>query len=287
MGIRNCGMLVEVGLSVWTANKLDKNATNKVLTDNDAGRGAAQVRKNLMAGTGLRKEIADYAANVRTWYIGQTLPWMDRGARLLAGSLFMDFNSALKAKQDKFDKLKHEFINVYPQLVQVAQDYQGHLFNPNDYPHPEELYDKFAFRATFTPIPEASDFRLDVAEEELAELKAQYEKTYDARFDDAMKDVWSRLHTVLTNMSAKLTDVTNPDGTVQDKRYHKTLVTNATELCSMLTHLNITNDSKLERARQDLERVMVNADIDTLKEEPEVRKDMKSKLDNILKQYEW
>ena len=55
----------------------------------------------------------------------------------------------------------------------------------------------------------------------------------------------------------------------------------------MLTHLNITNDSKLELARQDLERVMVNADIDTLKEVPEVRKDMKSKLDNILKQYEW
>lgn len=287
MGIRNCGMLVEVGLSVWTANKLDKNATNKVLTDNDAGRGAAQVRKNLMAGTGLRKEIADYAANVRTWYIGQTLPWMDRGARLLAGSLFMDFNSELKAKQDKFEKMKHEFINVYPQLVQVAQDYQGHLFNPDDYPHPEELYDKFDFRATFTPIPEASDFRLDVAEEELAELKAKYESTYDTRIQEAMKDTWSRLHTVLTNMSAKLTDVTNPDGTTQDKRYHKTLVTNATELCSMLTHLNITKDSKLELARQDLERVMVNADIDTIKETPEVRKDMKSKLDNILKQYEW
>jgi|TARA_R110000803_G_scaffold199069_1_gene262978 hypothetical protein len=280
-------MLVEVGLSVWTANKLDKNATNKVLVDNDAGKGAAQVRKNLMAGTGLRKEIADYAANVRTWYVGQTLPWMDRGARLLAGSLFMDFNSELKAKQDKFQKMKHEFIKVYPQLLQVAQNYQGHLFNPQDYPHPDELYDKFDFRATFTPIPEASDFRLDVAEEELAELKVQYENTYESRINLAMQDTWARLHTVLTNMSAKLTDVTNPDGTVQDKRYHKTLVTNATELCSMLTHLNITNDSKLELARQDLERVMVNADIDTLKEVPEVRKDMKSKLDNILKQYEW
>jgi hypothetical protein len=32
---------------------------------------------------------------------------------------------------------------------------------------------------------------------------------------------------------------------------------------------------------------MLGADIDTIKDSPEVRKSMKDKLDAILKQYEW
>jgi hypothetical protein len=285
MSITSSAVLVEMNISVWTANKLDKSATEKVVSDNAAVQNAAQVRKNLMAGTTLRKDIADYAAGCRLWHNTRTLPWADKGARLLATSLFMDYKNEVNVRRDTFNKMVDNFMVQYPSLVQTANNYLGTLFNPEDYPSPDEVRDKFGFRLVFSPVPEAADFRLQVAEQDLQDLRQQYEDSFNDRIADAMREPWDRLHKLLLGMSEKLTDADGEDET--KKRYHDTLITNAQSLCSMLTHLNITKDPQLEQARRDLELTMLGADIDIIKESPEVRKGMKDKLDAILKQYEW
>lgn len=285
MSITSSAVLVEMNISVWTANKLDKSATEKVVSDNAAVQNAAQVRKNLMAGTTLRKDIADYAAGCRLWHNTRTLPWADKGARLLATSLFMDYKNEVNVRRDTFNKMVDNFMVQYPSLVQTANNYLGTLFNPEDYPSPDEVRDKFGFRLVFSPVPEAADFRLQVAEQDLQDLRQQYEDSFNDRIADAMREPWDRLHKLLLGMSEKLTDADGEDET--KKRYHDTLITNAQSLCSMLTHLNITKDPQLEQARRDLELTMLGADIDTIKDNPLVRKGMKDKLDAILKQYEW
>jgi hypothetical protein len=274
-----------MNISVWTANKLDKSATEKVVSDNAAVQNAAQVRKNLMAGTTLRKDIADYAAGCRLWHNTRTLPWADKGARLLSTSLFMDYKSEANVRRDTFNKMVDTFIQQYPSLVQTSNNYLGTLFNPEDYPSVDEVRDKFGFRLVFSPVPESGDFRLQVAEQDLNDLRQQYESNFNDRLAEAMREPWDRLHKLLTGMSEKLTDVDGEDES--KKRYHDTLITNAQSLCSLLTHLNVTKDAKLEQARRDLELTMLGADIDAIKESPEVRKGMKDKLDAILKQYEW
>jgi hypothetical protein len=55
----------------------------------------------------------------------------------------------------------------------------------------------------------------------------------------------------------------------------------------MLTHLNITKDPELERARQQLQATMRGADIEVIKESSHVRETMKRNVDAILKQYDW
>lgn len=285
MSITSSAVLVEMNISVWTANKLDKSATEKVVSDNAAVQNAAQVRKNLMAGTTLRKDIADYAAGCRLWHNTRTLPWADKGARLLSTSLFMDYKSEANVRRDTFNKMVDTFIQQYPSLVQTANNYLGTLFNPEDYPSVDEVRSKFGFRLVFSPVPESGDFRLQVAEQDLNDLRQQYETNFNDRLAEAMREPWDRLHKLLTGMSEKLTDVDGEDES--KKRYHDTLITNAQSLCSLLTHLNVTKDAKLEQARRDLELTMLGADIDAIKESPEVRKGMKDKLDAILKQYEW
>ena len=73
----------------------------------------------------------------------------------------------------------------------------------------------------------------------------------------------------------------------QQKRFYDSFVSNPKDLCDMLQHLNITNDPELERARVMLERTITGADIDVIKESPAIREDMKTKVDSILKQFEW
>ena len=285
MSITSSSVLVEMNISVWTANKIDKSATDKVVSDNLAVQNAAQVRKNLMAGTSMRKDIADYAAGCRLWHNTRTLPWADKGARLLATSLFMDYKAEANIRRATFDKMVDNFMVQYPSLVQTANNYLGTLFDAEDYPSPDKVREKFGFRLVFSPVPESSDFRLQVAEQDLNDLRQQYEESFNDRIADAMREPWDRLHKLLTGMSEKLTDAEGDDES--KKRYHDTLITNAQSLCSMLTHLNITKDPQLEQARRDLEITMLGADIDAIKESPEVRKGMKNKLDAILKQYEW
>jgi hypothetical protein len=55
----------------------------------------------------------------------------------------------------------------------------------------------------------------------------------------------------------------------------------------MLTHLNITRDPALEEARRGLERAIAGVDIADIKDSEDTRTDVKGKLDNILKSYEW
>lgn len=285
MGISSSAVLVELNISVWTANKVDKDATSRVTTDANAVADAGQFKKNLMAGTHQRKAIADFAAGCRLWHNVRTMPWADKGGRLLPTSLFLDYKQEANTRRNHFDTMVSEFCINYPALVQTANNYLGSLFNPEDYPSVDEVRSKFGFRLVFSPVPEAGDFRLDVGSTELEELKSQYEASADERVQRAMQEQWDKLHTMLGGMSAKLTEP--EEETVTIKRWHDTFITNAQDLCAMLTHLNITNDPNLEKARRELESALFSTDIDDLKENEFSRKELKERVDSMLKTYEW
>lgn len=283
MSITSSSVLVELNISVWTANKLDRTTTNKLTADSRATTDAAQVRKNLMAGTTMRKELADYAAGCRLWHNSRTLPWSDRGPRLLPTSWFMDYKTEANVRRDTFMRMKDEFITAYPTLQAKAQQHLGDLHDPNDYPSVDEVESKFGFRLVFSPVPESGDFRLDIPKQELDAMREEYDTNFVTRVEEAMRTPWARLHDMLSDMSAKLTEV---DGETK-RRWHDTFLTNAQQMCEMLTHLNITGDPKLEDARRKLERAIFGLDIDAIKDGVDVRADLKAQVDNILKGYDW
>jgi hypothetical protein len=285
MSISSSAVLVELNISVWTANKLDKGATDIVLASNSASSGSAQVRKNLMAGTDKRKKIADYAARARLYHNQTTLSWSDKGARLLPTSLFMDYKQNMNVYQSNMKTMIEDFYANYADLIDLAKHHMGDLFNPYDYPSIEELRNKFGFRLVFSPLPEGGDFRLDIPKADMDELGEQYESAFNDRLKDAMREPWDKLHKNLVHISEKLTDIEGDDES--KKRYHDTLITNAQELCGLLTHLNITKDPLLENARRSLELTMLGVDIEDIKEHAEVRQSVKSKVDDILKKFDW
>lgn len=285
MSISSSAVLVELNISVWTANKLDKGATDTVLASNSASKDSAQVRKNLMAGTDKRKKIADYAAKARLYHNQITLSWSDKGARLLPTSLFMDYKINMNTYRSNMLIMIEDFYANYADLIELSKHHMGDLFNPYDYPSIEELRSKFGFRLVFSPLPEGGDFRLDIPKADMEELGEQYECAFNDRLKDAMREPWEKLHKNLVHISEKLTDIEGDDDT--KKRYHDTLITNAQELCGLLTHLNITKDPMLEQARRSLELTMLGVDIEAIKESPDVRSSVKAKVDDILKKFDW
>ena len=284
MSISSSALLVELNISVWPASKLDREITDKVNTDAGAVRGASQTKKNLFAGTSLRKDISDFAARVRLYHNKHTLPWADKGERMLPTALFMDYKQTMNGFEQTFNMMCNNFFIEYPRLVAEAPTNLGSMYKAEDYPDLTDVRLKFGFRRAVKPIPESGDFRLDIPAYDLAEMKNDYEKQYSSKLAEAMREPWERLHKMLVGMSEKLTDIEGDDS---KKRYHDTLISNPIELCGLLTKLNVTNDPKLEEARRQLELTMLGADIESIKEDADSRSALKSKVDAILGKFDW
>ena len=276
-------MLVEMNISVWTAAIVDRKTTDKVTLDAHAVADAGKFRKNLMAGTSLRKDIADYAALCRTWHNGRTLPWSDKGVRLLPTSMFLDYKREADARVAYFNSKVTKFVEQYPDLMVTAQTSLGDLFDNANYPSAEDVASKFGFRMVFSPVPEVGDFRLDINNEELTHLRSQYETAYTDRVGDAMKTTWNKLHSTLLTMSEKLTE---PEGE-ETKQFRSTFVTNAQEMCQLLSHLNITKDPTLETARLALEKAINGVDVEDIRKDEIARSDLKTQVDSVLGQFDW
>lgn len=287
MSISSSAVLVSLNISVWPASKLDREVTDQVNANANANINAGKFMKDLFAGTSLRKDIEKFAAGVRVKHLRYTLPWADKGDRLLTTALFLDYKQFINESEQKFNQLCDNFFIAYPQLLADAPLHLGSLYKADDYPTLEEVRSRFGFRYVFSPLPESGDFRLDVGNAELEELKHKYAADYDSRLAEAMREPWERLHTVLTGMSTKLTDDDTDDDDKPKKRYHDSLITNAQDLCALLTKLNVTGDPKLEEARRQLETALIGADIEAIKESPAVRETMKARVDNILSKFEW
>jgi len=284
MSISSSALLVELNISVWPASKLDREITDKVNSDASAVRGASQTKKNLFAGTSLRKDISDFAARVRLYHNKHTLPWADKGERMLPTALFMDYKQTMNGFEQTFNMMCNNFFIEYPRLVAEAPQNLGSMYKAEDYPDLTDVRLKFGFKRTVKPVPEAGDFRLDIPAYDLEEMRAEFTKQHDTKLAEAMREPWERLHKMLLGMSEKLTDV---DGDDSKKRYHDTLISNPIELCGLLTKLNVTNDPKLEEARRQLELTMLGADIESIKEDKQSRVDLKSKVDAILGKFDW
>ena len=282
MSISSSALCVELNISVWPATKVDKDITESVNAKASAVRDASQTKKNLFAGTGARKEIEKFAARARKYHNEHTLPWADKGERLLPTKLVMEYLSTIKNYENTFNSMCISFFADYDRLVAEAPLHLGSMYKASDYPSLEEVKGKFGFRRSVNPLPESGDFRLDIPSADLDELKQEYEAKFNERLADAMRAPWDKLHKVLTDMSEKLKDSGD-----DKKRFHDTFITNPVELCELLTKLNVTNDPKLEEARQHLERAMIGASIEAIKEDSYEREQLKAKVDGILNKFNW
>lgn len=278
--IGNNAMLVELNMSMWTARKMDKKVSEEVDVAKNTKARAGNYHKKLLAGSNKLDSIQRISTAVRTWHYMNTLPWSDNGARLLPMKNFFEYKQTLNNFENEFDTAVNEFLIEYPTLVSTSAFTLGTMFDRNEYPDVEDIRNKFKFRYAFTPVPDAGDFRIDVEEQTKQELKDQYEGYYQNKLQDAMKDTWDRLHTTLTHMSERL-DYTDEN----KKKFWDSMFSNASDLCGLLTRLNVTNDPKLEQARQSLERALVGVEPDTVRKSQDVRETVKKRVDDILSMF--
>ena len=276
--ISSSAMLVDLSLSVWTGRKLDKTVSAEVDVSKNAKGRAGNYHKNLLAVSEKLAEIGKLSSSIRNWSYSQTSPWSDAGTRLLPSTLFFDYKAKLAEYEKMFSDKVVEFLAEYDVLVSKSAFQLGDLFNREDYPLVDKVQSKFGMYYTFSPVPEAGDFRVDIGEAGMAELKQRYDDAFRYRIESSMKDVWERLHDALSKMSERF----DYDGSGTKKIFRDSLVENAQELTGLLKHLNITGDMQMEAMRKRLEALLSGCDADSFREDEVLRVKTKSALDEML-----
>ena len=283
--IDTCSMLVEFNASVWTARKLDKKTTDEVVTSkNAAAKDAARVNKHLLAGRNELDVINTYVGSVRTYVYENTMPWSDSGIRLLPTASFLTFSQRMADSEQTFFSYVEDFIRVYPSLITAQAMALGDMFKRDDYPDVSEIERKFNFRLNFMPVPRAGDFRVDVGNDAQKELQEKLAKLADERVEAAMADVRERLKTHLMRMQDRL-GYDEVDGDRKTRKFHDSLVTGALELCDMVKHLNIINDTTLDQARVGLVQALQGVDAKELRTNEAVRDDVRKNVDALLNKF--
>lgn len=300
MSIQNGAVLVEFGVSDWKASVVDKSVAAKIARDYRAGEQAGRYHKDLLAGSNFRRQISLFAQNMRNYHGKHTLPWQDRGARLLPLSMLQDYKDYMTAMMRQLEAMIEEFTNdnLSPnfylnqkELAKSAITALGDMYREEDYPTLDEVRSMYSIRLNFMPVPESGDFRVDAPAQELDFLKSQYEDMTKQRVAQAQKDLWNRLFDRLTMARGKIGDLSryyeakaNGEKTqraiLQDD-YLDTL----RDLCHLLGKLNVTGDAKLDKARRELADAFEGIDGEDLKEDAGCREDIEKKLEKIQREY--
>jgi hypothetical protein len=283
-GIARSAMLVDLNIAIYSGRKQDKATQGEVTAAKGSGsKKAASVYKNLFAECKELDAITKFQARARAEHYRLTMPWNDQGARLLPTAALLDYQKAMGRYQAEFQLLVDSFLDKYDTLVASAAFQLGTLFDRNEYPSRAQVALRFRMDVSFTPLPTAGDFRLDVESEVQRELVQQYERRLEVQVAQATRDAWDRLYKALSRLSDRL--VIDADG--KKRVFHDTLVTGAEELCELLTAMNITNDPQLESARRQLEGVLSGVTPKELREEDSTRVQTKQRVDEILAAFDW
>lgn len=285
--LKSVAMLVETNFSVWTARKLDRKQSADVVTVTGAtNKGAARVNKNLLAGRTELEDVGRLVTEIRNYVMLNTLPWSDNGQRLLIGARFVKFNNTMEDYKESFEDKVASFVNIYPTLITAQAMALGAMFDRAEFPPASEIAHKFNMGFVYLPVPAAGDLRVDIGNQAQDEIRAKLETLANARVSKAVQDMQDKFVAHLQRMAARLTDTTDAKtGEPVVSRLHETLVSSAFELCDLVYDYGVLADSKLVQARQDLEKALADVTINTLRDNPDKRKEINTAVSSILNKF--
>jgi hypothetical protein len=281
ISVASSAMLVDLTLKGYTGKKQDRHVAEEVSLDKGAQARAGTYQKNLFAGCRQLASIQSYDVMVRQWHAARTLPWSDRGPRLLPTKNYFQYLQELQAHKQAREGLVTEFEQEYANIIQSAQFELGALFDIDDYPDVSEIRHKFTFTYNLYPLPESGDFRVDIGNEGLEQLKQEFEEAQNIRITEAVQDIRNRVKEAVEKLSNQLR--TEPDG--KKGRVHESTLETCVELCDAIGGLNLTKDQEIEDLRRSLRNVVAGVDVKDLRKDTGAREMVKQDLDDLLSKF--
>lgn len=272
-------MLVDLSISVWSARVMDKAATRGTAQANNAKVSAVAVYKSAVQSP-LLDECKKYASWVRNHvHYAMSLPWADSGLRVIRSAACLQYLDAVQEARSQFERRVDAFMDEYTvahsAALPAAQASLGTLFNPEDYPTPDRVRDKFSFSVSIMPIANAADWRTELGDAAERQLREQYQKSLESAVAKARMDLVERLLEPLRAMHERLSGQ-------EAKVFRDTLVSNVHDVISVFGALDIGNDARAQSLRDEMQALVSGVTPQRLRESDSLRQATATRVAEIL-----
>lgn len=281
--IRNFGTLVSLSNRRWHAKVKDRKAAKDAADASGADQESFEARKRLLVGADEKLRTVHRAIDAaRLDHYRMTLPWSTvgvndigkrAGARLLPNSLFFDYTQMMGKHKVEMLEALDEFTTAYPSLIAIAQQKLGTAFNQNEYPSPATIESHFDLSFDFDPIPTGSEFQ-GLQDAQVEKLAGALKRKTQKKLENAMQDAWQRLYDDVSHAAKTLT---NPDA-----MFHYTLFGKLQDHATMLSHLNVTSDKRIEEIRGLINTKLCKHDVKDIRKDDALRKKLGEDAQAIL-----
>ena len=284
MSIKNHALLVSLTVSKPQMTAKDGKATRDAEVANNAS-GAGHYRKDLYP-KALVAPIMAIESAARAYIDSQTYMW-NRGEYLLPTTRFMEFADRIGKFELEFNQAVTAFLNNWANVMQMAQNHQGDLFDAGAYPDLEDLKADFRFRIHYRPVTDAGDFRVELQEEELSSLREQVEAATTESINAMMRQPLERLREVVARLNevakkGERTVVNKKTGQTEIKApiFRDSVIENISEEISLLHDFaSILPDDVLSLAKDVADNT---PHPQRLRDDPDARRDVGIKTDALL-----
>ncbi len=205
-----------------------------------------------------------------------TLPY-DKSYRLIPTEKYFEFSEYIANASTEFDVARTDFLRKYDDCLANAKQALGELFDPHDYPYPQELSERIFFRldATVLPPDNAFDGLAGLSEEEIENLKAQAAENQKVKIEKSMSHLLERLVDSLRRAVVRLS--------VEDAIFRNTLIENIdTALVSIEGLMSVSNNTRLQGIVEEVREMVNGVSPEALRNDSELREETAVKTQKLL-----
>lgn len=276
-------VLVDLNITVWSARKVDQEISSRITAEAGASdTDAIRASKRLLTSEALSR-ILSIAQTARNIHSEMSLPWSRE--RILSIKSLEDYIEQIGELKDRFEAARDQFIKQYDDCIAAAAGSLGDLFKPDDYPSVEAIADKFSFEFEIKPVPDQSDFRAAVSQEQAAMIRERLTRSVIEHEKAATEDGLRQLTEAVVGLANQLRSEpqTGKDGRKRAV-VHTTTLKSLRARMERFTLMDISAGRQLSEMATAVANLLSTDEARVMREDKSAREAFADQLDQIAEQ---
>jgi hypothetical protein len=277
-------VLTRLRVEMPQMTKTDKRATEAAELAYGASK-SGKYRKDLYP-KHLIDPITQFASSARAYMYSQTRPSPMTDAYYLPNVRVPAYLDAMGKYELGFQQNVTVFLNNLSNVMLKAQEQQGGLFDPTEYPDVSDLAKQFIFQYPIWPVGNLRDVvQSDLDEAILSRMQADQNAERDGLIKDAFSDLRKQVCRIIKQTSVVAT--TNKKGELVERsgKIYDTLTEDIAHLTRLLQDMDFGGSEELSQIAADV-GTHLTLPADALRNDIEVCRITHDKAQQILKAME-
>jgi hypothetical protein len=277
------GLLAELSIGAYNPQRKDTRVTDAVHSAEGASADSGQYVKRLFPGVKQFGEIKTLEMRARHLHKKKTTPFSDSGQRYLITPVMPSYVEGITGIEMQFWQVVQGIEDNYDAILKEVAHRLGNTFDIGLYPSRERVKYQFKFHHALVPVPEINGFD-KVGGDAVKILRNEFVEHMRHVERGIVEEMTSNTRKVLTKMSERL----DYDGDEEKKTFKNTLVTNVRDWHTHMSQYNeVLKIDEVATLTHQVNGVLEMANPEVLRQSSSVRREVKQKVDAILKGMDW